>query len=439
MADYTPFPLVPWYERPDVSTPSRSHKMMAAGLNGSGGVASEMLSVDQIFSQLAGADIKPFADPSTKRETKTANYSATADDNGKILAFTVTGRTLTLPLASDAIDASDGYNLMVSAQVGTLTIARAGSDTILGASSITLNQGETARLFLDAAGTGWRASITPTYNTVARLDVANVFTQRQHWAKGTNIASAESITLPTNGNFFDITGTALITAISTVTQAGTSLHFRAMGAWTIQHNATSMILPRAANITVAVGDILEFLSLGSGHYVLSNISKADGYALWGGSAAIYAPSIAVTTAAVNINSGIPADARRITLSLDLGSASAMQPNIQLGSAGTLETSGYVGGVAGALGGTGNSAFSSAFLLVNNSSNPGPFVATIVLTRQDAGTNKWLISGNVSFNSGGVAMLSGSKALAGPLDRIQISSTAGTVNFNGSLGVVIERF
>lgn len=282
MADYTPFPLSPWYDRPNVLTPARAHKMMAAGPNGSGGVASEMLSVDQIFSLMAANDVKPFADPLTKREGKTANYTATVDDNGKILAFTATDRTLTMPLAATAAAAADGYMLVVSAQVGALTIARSGTtDTIVGATSITLNQGETAILFLDAAGTGWRASISPPYNTVARTDLANVFTQRQHWAKGTTIASAASIALPSNGNFFDVSGTTTVTAISTVTQAGTRILLRATGAFTLQHNATSMILPRATNITFAVGDVVELISLGSGNYLLMSISKADGTALAG--------------------------------------------------------------------------------------------------------------------------------------------------------------
>ncbi|WP_421359977.1 hypothetical protein [Agrobacterium rosae] len=281
MADYTPFPLSPWYERPDVGLPSRSHKMMAAGPNGNGGVASELLSVEQVYSLLSANDIKPFADPATKRSSKAINYTATVDDNGKIIAFTAAGLTLTLPRASFAIAAADGFGFLVSAEVGTVTITRSNTDTILGATSITLNQGETAFFFPNAAGTGWRAGIMPTYNTVARLDAANVFTQRQHWAKGTNIASAASIALPTNGNFFDITGTATIAAISTVTQAGTRLLFRATGAWTLQYNATSMILPRGVNLALAVGDLVEFVSLGSGNYALVSINKADGTALAG--------------------------------------------------------------------------------------------------------------------------------------------------------------
>lgn len=277
MADYTPFPLAPWYERPAVSAPKRTHKIMAAGPADADSVSSGMMSVDQILGLLSANDVKPFADPLTKRETKTANYAATVDDNGKIFAFTVTGRTLTMPLAASAAGIADGYMLVVSAQVGALTIARSGTtDTIVGATSITLNQGETAILYLDADGTGWRASISPPYNTVARIDVANVFSQRQHWAKGTNIASASSIALPTNGNFFDVTGTATITAISTVTQAGTRIVLRATGAWTLQHNSATMIIPRAENLVVSSGDIIELMSLGSGNYLVVYVTRADG-------------------------------------------------------------------------------------------------------------------------------------------------------------------
>lgn len=279
MADYTPFPLSPWYERPDVSTPARSHKVMAAGPNGNGGVESKMLSVEQVLSLINANDMKPFADPRTARVAKSIDYAATVDDNRKIIAFTVAGKTLTLPRASFALAASDGFMIVVSAEAGAVTVARSGTDTIIGATSITINQGEVAQFFLDSSSAGWRAAIASAYATNAKLDSPNVFSKRQHLAKGSNIASGTALVLPDNGNFFDVTGTATITSISTVTQAGTRVMLRALGAWTLQHNAASLILPRAANLTVAAGDVLELVSLGGGNYLLTSVTRADGTAL----------------------------------------------------------------------------------------------------------------------------------------------------------------
>lgn len=434
MADYTPFPLSPWYDRPNVSAPVRTHKMMAAGPDGSGGVASEMLSVDQVFSLMVASDLKPFADPLTKREAKTANYAATVDDNGKIIAFTVTGRTLTMPAAASAAASAEGYMLVVSAQVGTLTITRSGTtDTIVGATSITLNQGETAIVFLDAAGTGWRASIAPPYNTVARTDIANVFTQRQHWAKGTNIASAASIALPSNGNFFDVSGTTTVTAISTVTQAGTRILLRATGAWTLQHNAASMILPRAANITLAVGDIVELISLGSGNYLLMNISKVDGTALTNSNRVRGA--VLSLSGASNVFP-IPAAAQEITIALqNMTTSVAAQTLLQLSTSAGYITTGYTGSVGARAGtGVGGSAMSSSFLLQHDAVSSVFPSTTVRLSRLAPGSNIWMYEMLGSYSSNANIHASGYVNLGDELTAVRLTTAAGTATFSGSAQV-----
>ena len=80
--------------------------------------------------------------------------------------------------------------------------------------------------------------------------------------KGANIASAATTNLANaTGNFVDITGTTTITGLGTVA-AGQLFFLRFTGALTFTHNATSLILPGAANITTANGDIACMLSLG---------------------------------------------------------------------------------------------------------------------------------------------------------------------------------
>jgi len=78
-------------------------------------------------------------------------------------------------------------------------------------------------------------------------------------AKGADIASASTITLGTDGNFFDITGTTTITAIGAL-QAGHIVILQFDGACQITHNATSLILQGAVNYTTAAGDVLAFIS-----------------------------------------------------------------------------------------------------------------------------------------------------------------------------------
>lgn len=83
--------------------------------------------------------------------------------------------------------------------------------------------------------------------------------------KGADIASAAALTLGTDGNYFDVTGTTTITSIST-RAAGALITLQFDGALTLTHNATTLILRRAANIATVAGDIFQFVSEGSGNW-----------------------------------------------------------------------------------------------------------------------------------------------------------------------------
>jgi hypothetical protein len=83
--------------------------------------------------------------------------------------------------------------------------------------------------------------------------------------KGSDISSANSLTLPTDGWAFDITGTTTINSIS-ARNAGLAILFRFDGALQLTHNSTSLDLPGGANITTVAGDIAQFISEGSGNW-----------------------------------------------------------------------------------------------------------------------------------------------------------------------------
>ena len=65
------------------------------------------------------------------------------------------------------------------------------------------------------------------------------------------------------------------TSFDTVAE-GINRKGRFTGALTITHNATSLILPGAANITTAANDRYEARSLGSGNWIVTKYQKADG-------------------------------------------------------------------------------------------------------------------------------------------------------------------
>jgi microcystin-dependent protein len=84
--------------------------------------------------------------------------------------------------------------------------------------------------------------------------------------KGGDIASGATINLgAATGQYVRVTGTTTITALGTVA-AGTTRDVLFGGALTLTHNGTSLILPGAANITTAAGDVARFVSEGSGNW-----------------------------------------------------------------------------------------------------------------------------------------------------------------------------
>lgn len=127
----------------------------------------------------------------------------------------------------------------------------------------------------DLTNTRWEL-INPRGASLA----ANTFTGIQRWAKGADVASANALTLGTDGNYFDITGTTAITSIGTL-GVGTvvKLHFDA--ALTLTNHATDLILPGAANITTAAGDEAEFIEYATGDWRCTSYTKANGQAVVG--------------------------------------------------------------------------------------------------------------------------------------------------------------
>jgi len=99
--------------------------------------------------------------------------------------------------------------------------------------------------------------------------------------QGSNIASATTTDLSAaNGNYVHITGTTTITGFGTV-DAGVQMLLVFDGALLLTYNATSMILPTAANITTVAGDSAIFVSEGSGNWRCVDYIRKSG-ALLGG-------------------------------------------------------------------------------------------------------------------------------------------------------------
>ena len=76
------------------------------------------------------------------------------------------------------------------------------------------------------------------------------------WEAGSDISDGATITIGEGGYFNLITSTTAITAFTVTTdKAGRTFRVRFDTARTLTHNGTSLIIPGAANITTAQGDI----------------------------------------------------------------------------------------------------------------------------------------------------------------------------------------
>ena len=163
----------------------------------------------------------------------------------------------------------------------------------LKADAVTSAQDNTA-LTLSGTGTGG-------------VKVNDFFVQ----TKGSDIASATSLTLGKDGNLFDVTGTTTITSIATQgIGSHVTLHFD--GALTFTHHSTDLILPGAANITTAAGDIAVMYEYASGDWRCVSYTKASGVAVVAGGFTL-ATEQATTSGGTITFTGVPSGTKLIII------------------------------------------------------------------------------------------------------------------------------
>lgn len=121
--------------------------------------------------------------------------------------------------------------------------------------------------------------------------------------------------------------------------------------------------------------------------------------------------------------GIPAGTKHILINLSLvqmsGTAAYL---IQIGDSGGIENSGYTCTAAGATG-------STAGFQITDSMAAQTASGTVMLTLTDSSTNTWQSSANISKHTAGSTFASaGNKSLSATLDRVSITTVAGTATF-----------
>lgn len=95
-------------------------------------------------------------------------------------------------------------------------------------------------------------------------------------ARGTALASAATVDVgAATSDFVEVSGTTAITSLgSTATRNHVWLKFQ--GVLTLTHNGTALILPGAANITTAAGDMAEFIRISAGNWQCVDYIPASG-------------------------------------------------------------------------------------------------------------------------------------------------------------------
>jgi hypothetical protein len=201
-----------------------------------------------------------------------ASSAATAKNDAESAATNAAGFVL---LAYNWAVKTDGpvsggeYSARYWAQQAAAVVATIPSGTI--------NDGTTS-------GTSvWSSSKVSTELEGRLAKTGDTLTGALNWAAPATLASADTLNIgAAASNAITITGTTTITALGTVA-AGAERTLTFSGVLTLTHNATSLILPGAANITTAAGDVAAFVSLGSGNWRCVVYQRASG-------AAVVAPS-----------------------------------------------------------------------------------------------------------------------------------------------------
>src|SRR5471030_2149936 len=175
---------------------------------------------------------------------------------------------------------------------GSLTLTYNSTSLILPTAANIVTQAGDGAQFTSLGSGNWRCDYYTRANgsplagspDVTKLPLAGgTMTGPINQAPTVNIASSTTVNIGgLASNDILITGANIITSFGTIA-AGAVRRVSFNTAATLTYNATSMILPGAANIVTAAGDTAQFTSLGGGNWRCDQYQKANGQAVSGAS------------------------------------------------------------------------------------------------------------------------------------------------------------
>ena len=208
--------------------------------------------------------------------------------NGSYMSLLVNKLASVTYSDGESINDNNGNELIQFGVVGSAVNEVKITNAATGNGPIIAPAGETnIDLNVNATGTGVikaGSNLDLNGNTLLAPSLGAPLDTNSHQinlSKGADVASASSLVLGTDGNYFDITGTTTITSIATL-GIGTQVTLHFDGALTLTHHATDLILPSGANVTTAAGDEFTFVEYASGDWRCIGYVLASGEAIVGG-------------------------------------------------------------------------------------------------------------------------------------------------------------
>lgn len=238
----------------------------------------------------------------------------------------------------------------------------------------------------DIGGTNIAEGCAPSgINNAIREEMAQIAA----WLGDDTLASAATTDLGSvPGRYVAVTGTTTITSFGTI-KAGTVKYVKFSGALTLTHNSTSLILPGAANIITAAGDIAILASEGSGNWRCLAYMRAGG----GPQTYVLRALVGTSTSTIEFND-IPPAVSRISVILNgfstNGTASVLA---QLGTSGGWITSGYAGSrIAATSSAALAAAVDSSGVFIAGGNADATYSGVIHFIRAGTGSTLWAFHG-----------------------------------------------